>query len=187
MDDGGDWPSAVAGVWTDADIVGLFPAHLIRECSFYAARVSRHVRGVVDPLDCADLPVHSNWACQRARSRCSEKPHKLEEIGGNNGFHLVLAGCGDASRLCGSGWLRSGSGNPLSSAGTYRSRSAYDDILHWTGVGRERGLVDCERRNAVLRISSALCLGVQRILSAPDHRAMAAHSARYWDRTARTQ
>src|ERR1700733_794732 len=187
MDDGGNWASAVAGVWPDADIVGLLLAYLIWECSFYAAWVPRHVRGAVDPVDYAGLPLHSNRPCRRARSRCSEKPDKLEEIGENDGLYLVLAGCGDAGRLCGSGWLRYWRGNPVSSVGTDRRTSAHDDTVHWAGVGRERGVVDCERRDAVLRISSALCLGVQRILSAADDRAVAADSARYWGRTARTQ
>ena len=49
---------------------------------------------------------------------------------------------------------------------------------HRAGVGRQRSLAAGRRRHALLRVSAALRLGLQRLLSAADDRAVAADSAR---------
>ena len=56
--------------------------------------------------------------------------------------------------------------------------------LHRPGVGRQRSLAAGRRRHALLRLSAALRLGLQRILSAAHDRALAADSARRQPRIA---
>src|SRR5450756_359829 len=55
LDDGGDWPSAVAGVWADPNLGGRFLAHRRGDKPVYAAGFSGHVYRHFDPLDCAAL------------------------------------------------------------------------------------------------------------------------------------
>ena len=56
--------------------------------------------------------------------------------------------------------------------------------LHRPRLGRQRSLAPRRRRNALLRFSAPLCLGLQRLLSAPHDRALAARPARHQHRTA---
>ena len=49
---------------------------------------------------------------------------------------------------------------------------------HRPGLGRQRSLAAGRRRHALLRLSAALRLGLQRLLSAADDRALAADPAR---------
>jgi hypothetical protein len=49
---------------------------------------------------------------------------------------------------------------------------------HRPGVGRQRGVAAGRRRHALLRLSAAVRVGVQRVLSAADDRALAADAAR---------
>ena len=53
----------------------------------------------------------------------------------------------------------------------------HDSARHRAGVGRQRSLAAGRRRNALFRISAALCLQLQRLLSAADDGAVAAHAA----------
>ena len=62
--------------------------------------------------------------------------------------------------------------------GAHRGRAAPADPHHRPGLGRQRSLAAGGRRNALLRVSAAVRLGVQRLLSAADDRVMAADSAR---------
>ena len=54
-----------------------------------------------------------------------------------------------------------------------------DPARHRSGVGRQRSLAAGRRRHAVLRVSAALRLQLQRILSAADDGAVAADAARH--------
>ena len=52
--------------------------------------------------------------------------------------------------------------------------AAHAAACHRTGVGRQRGLAAGRRWNAVLRLSAALRIQLQRLLSAAQHRSVAA-------------
>ena len=54
--------------------------------------------------------------------------------------------------------------------------------VHRSGVGRQRSVAAGRRRHAVLRLSGALRIQLQRLLSAADDGAVAADSARHFDR-----
>ena len=55
---------------------------------------------------------------------------------------------------------------------------------HRSRLGRQRSLAAGGRRHALLRLSAALCFSLQRLLSAPDDRALAARPARHQFRIA---
>ena len=57
--------------------------------------------------------------------------------------------------------------------------------LHRAGLGRQRSLAARRRRHALLRLSRALCLRLQRLLPAADDGAVAAHRSRAGPRAAR--
>ncbi len=94
------------------------------------------------------------------------------------GFHLVLAGCGHDRRLRGARRLRSRRRRAASVSGAHRSRAQSHAGLHRPRVGRQRSLAAGRRRHALLRLSAALRLGLQRLLSAAHDRALAAGPAR---------
>ena len=62
------------------------------------------------------------------------------------------------------------------------ARAARGAALHRPGVGRQRSLAAGRRRHALLRLSRALCLQLQRLLSAADDGAVAADPARHLHR-----
>ena len=60
-----------------------------------------------------------------------------------------------------------------------RRRAPHDASRHRPGVGRQRSVAAGRRRHAVLRVSAALRVELQRILSAADDGAVAADAARH--------
>ena len=72
----------------------------------------------------------------------------------------------------------------LGAARTAR-RAPQNHARHRPGLGRQRSLAARRRRHSLLRLPAALRLQLQRLLSAADDGALAAHAARHRHRTAR--
>ncbi len=105
----------------------------------------------------------------------------LRSIYGNS---LVLSGRGDACVLRGAGWFRSRCGHRAFVRRAIGWGTAAGARFHRSGVGRERGVACGGGRHVILRFPGALCLELQRILSAAHNGPVAADFARHCHRAA---
>ena len=102
------------------------------------------------------------------------------------GHSLVLDRRAHAHGLCCPRWFRSRRRHRSISSSRAPSRERAQALrIHRPGLGRQRSLAARCRRHALLRLSAALRLGLQRLLSSADDRALADHSARRQHRASR--
>src|SRR5712692_1785122 len=106
------------------------------------------------------------WVCW-----ASARKIRKEEQNANT---VVYPGRVYADHVCFAGWLRPGSRDHSPGRGSHRHRAASRPAGYWTGVGRQRSLADRGGWYDVFHLSAPLCLQLQRLLPAVDHRSVAA-------------